>query len=556
MSSSMEDVGEFTVEEYLQLLLAELRDKPITRMDPMTSNILITRALAVSLERSAPGYYFQAVCKWVGDDPYTQVLTPFSWNIHPIGCKCKGEFCLMGVVSEVVGSSGRVIVGSIVPRAPGETAVGSLSTSFYTPEVKATPRAAAAPVAAAAASAVAVRAPPQASVYASVPDAAASSSRAPAAVRAPYTHPALDYFKDARDLESAWESRPNVNSKAEVDRCVHVVEVLFGRTPLTLEPLTYNLEATKEVAKQLEKRGLYLHAIFQWRDAARKDRMYPIRWNIHEIGCLCLGTFCVMGVVAGMPQHSNRIVVGSNVPVATMDIGPRAPRDNRVTHAMLIESGVDPSAPAATAIRAPPQASFYAPAPAMAAASAGAVLAPPQALFRAPPPAREHPAKGYFDDISNPKASSIPAVNWTAFTQLYLDLLFAIWKQPESRSSYAPLKNELTGYPYDSKLPYRCAPLTKNLDDTRKLAALVEENTKWYLQVIAKWDNRSRTPIPISWNVHEKDCRCVGSSCVAGVVAGMTMPGDLAILGSKVPPARLTQSREDRVTADLLQKRA
>jgi hypothetical protein len=134
--------------------------------------------------------------------------------------------------------------------------------------------------------------------------------------------------------------------------------------------------------------------------------------------------------------------------------------------------------------------------------------------------------------------------------------MFAIQRQPETRSSYAPLKNELTGYPYDSKLPYRCAPLTKNLDDTKKLAAMVDENTQMYLQVIAKWDSRSRTPIPISWNVHEKDCRCVGSSCVAGLVAGMVPPYDLVILGSKVPPARLTQSREDRVTAELLQKRA
>lgn len=286
--ASMEDVDELGARKYLDLLLLILRDEPITRLEPMTSSLDVTRALASLLEER--GFYLQAVCQWSGDQ-----WKSISWNVHAIGCKCKGTYCFMGLVGMVVGHSNQRIIGSKVPAV-------SLP---YSP---------------------AVRSPPQSS---------GPYTRGPEDI-----HPASGYLADSRDSDQI----PDVNSQAEVDRCLGVIDVFRrsagDRKPISTQPMTKNLNVTWQLAAQLEKRGLYLHAIFQ---SDGEKPMYPIRWNIHEIGCMCLGEFCVMGVAAGLSNQTGRFTVGSKVPIVKLDLrsGTFATADNRLTERLLLEPDVD-----------------------------------------------------------------------------------------------------------------------------------------------------------------------------------------------------------------------
>lgn len=288
MSSSMEDVDELGARKYLELLLLVLRDEPVTRIEPMTDNLDVTRALASLLEQR--GFYLQAVCQWSGDQ-----WKPISWNVHAIGCKCKGTYCFMGFAAMLVGSSNQRIIGSKVPAV-------SLP---YSP---------------------AVRSPPQAS---------GPYTRGPEDI-----HPAWGYLGDSR----ASDQIPNVDSKAEVDKCLGVIDVfrrsVGDRKPISMQPMTKNMNVTWQLAAQVEQRGMYLHAIFV---SGGDKPMYPIRWNIHEIGCLCLGEFCVMGVAAGLSHKIGRFTVGSKVPVVKLDLrsGAFDTADNRITERLLLEPDVD-----------------------------------------------------------------------------------------------------------------------------------------------------------------------------------------------------------------------
>lgn len=372
-----------------------------------------------------------------------------------------------------------------------------------------------------------------------------------------------EYMKDVDNTDIA----PYAPLESEVQRCTAAINRLLSLNrwgSIRLAPLTEDQEVIKALAMKLEDRNFFFQAVFRWEEVGsfRGETQRVLvcsSWNVHHFDCTCKGTFCIMHAANSMVQHSDRVIVGSTVPPPGTPwsdpaydairarrneidrLAADTPSGRAVLAAMAAEraaADAKVSEAATPARRAPPQAQFLTSVDAAARANRDAAFKEMMAAATVP---KEHPAKGYMDDISG---TSTKRKLMGDATQVYLDIIFGKNGRPNSET------------------PYRVAPLTNSSSDT-ELAILVnmlENHAKLYLQVIAKWDNpdsRSRVLVPISWNVHRKECRCLGSSCVAGVVAGMSRSlknVNRVVLGSQVPPVELSSSAEDRQTEQLLRK--
>lgn len=502
MASMMEDVEEFLAEDYLEWLLKVLRDGPITEADPMTNDLTITMELASLLEKR--GFYLQAVCaKGIS----AQELTPRHWNIHPIGCTCRdGFYCLMGIHGDVLRYPNVVIVGSNVPHASPYVPPLSSYVTEGTPRVRYYALPTAEPPV--------VRAP------------LAASSDAAAAIWTPLPAAA------ATKLEKEEDSR--------TQEYLEWILKLLRNGPITAaDPMTNDLAITVELAFLLEKRGFYLQAVCEKVGTGSAQVLKPLRWNIHPMDCRCSGdrnAYCLMTQFGDLLRSPDQVLVGSKVPSSShhKDSGWTTYLTESRPRVMYYAQAPGPI-PKLPAVRAPPQATSAA----AASSDAAAALWAPSSSS---PPEREHPAKGYMDDFRGRTWKQKPNSNKldTDGRQLYADFLFHGTFQKTTRP------------------PFRFSPMTDNIAATERLISMVEDYAGYYLQVVAKWDDVDsplRRLIPLSWNVHEKLCRCLGTHCVLWVVAGMPMHSNRVILQSKTPPWKLDLNQaHNRATVELLKE--